>query len=113
MNLPGADRAFVDPGKLRDYLLSFAHKAGQSKAGAFAAAGYSALNWQRLADQLRMLASSGAARPAGDVGYGPKYLVDGILRTPAGKSLRVRTVWIVRHGEDFPRLVTAYPGRRL
>jgi len=35
--------------------------------------------------------------------------VDGMLRSPAGQGFGIRTIWIVHFGEDFPRLVTAYP----
>jgi hypothetical protein len=42
--------------------------------------------------------------------FGQKYEVDGILRGPSGREARVTTIWIVKNGEDFPRLVTVYPG---
>jgi hypothetical protein len=38
-----------------------------------------------------------------------KYIVDGALITPSGKSPPVRTVWIVDKGSENPRLVTSYP----
>jgi hypothetical protein len=41
--------------------------------------------------------------------HGKKYIVDGTMETPTGKSPRVRTIWIVDGGETVPRLVTAYP----
>ena len=56
MQLPGAERAFINPPKLLDYLLSPEHPVGRTKARFFAA------------------------------------------------------LWIVLNEEDFPRLVTAYPG---
>jgi hypothetical protein len=34
------------------------------------------------------------------------------LTTPAGSLRRIRTVWIVRFGEDVARFVTAYPEQR-
>jgi hypothetical protein len=111
MILPGADRAFVDPRKVRKYLLSLDHPEGRDKARVFAGAGYSAGTWQLLARQLRWLARFGLARPGAESRFGWKYEVDGILQGPSGDSLSVRTIWIVRHGQDFPRLVTAYPGR--
>jgi hypothetical protein len=42
MKLPGADRAVIAPGKLRDYLLNPDHKRGGSKAQLLIALGYSA-----------------------------------------------------------------------
>jgi hypothetical protein len=41
--------------------------------------------------------------------HGVKYIVDGRIETPVGRSPWVRTVWIVDHGQTAPRLVTAYP----
>lgn len=42
--------------------------------------------------------------------FGQKYGVNGILRGPSGREAAVTTIWIVKNGEDFPRLVTVYPG---
>jgi len=36
-------------------------------------------------------------------------LVEGEIETPAGRSVVIRTVWIVDHGQSSPRLVMAYP----
>jgi hypothetical protein len=41
--------------------------------------------------------------------HGQKYIVDGMVLTPMGQDVIVRTVWIVDKGENRPRLVTAYP----
>jgi len=40
VKLPNADQAFIDPAKLRDYLLSPTHPVGRFKAPFFAAMGY-------------------------------------------------------------------------
>ena len=44
--------------------------------------------------------------------YGNLYRMVITLTTPAGSSRRIRTVWIVRFGEDVARFVTAYPEQR-
>ena len=41
--------------------------------------------------------------------HGRKYIVEGRIETPGGRTPLVRTVWIVDQGFDTPRLVTAYP----
>jgi len=41
--------------------------------------------------------------------HGVKYVVDGVLPTPTGTRIMLRTVWIVETGHDSPRFVTAYP----
>jgi hypothetical protein len=39
--------------------------------------------------------------------YGQRYTVDFTLQGPNGSSL-VRSCWIVRAGEEIPRLVSCY-----
>ena len=41
--------------------------------------------------------------------HGHKYILDGRIEAPGGKTAQVRTVWIVDRGLARPRLVTAYP----
>ncbi|HET7463069.1 MAG TPA: DUF4926 domain-containing protein [Longimicrobium sp.] len=45
MKLPNAERAFVDPVKVRDYLLNPYHPVGCSKAYFFAALGFARRRW--------------------------------------------------------------------
>jgi hypothetical protein len=59
---------------------------------------------------ISQIARSGTAVERQTSAFGRKYEVDGILRGPAGREARVTTVWIVKNGEDFPRLVTIFPG---
>lgn len=109
-SLPGAGEASIAPEKIRDYLLSVTHTTGRSKAAFFHRLGYFRDQWQRLEADILELARSGAAIERESTPYGRKYEVSGILRGPSGRKSVVRTVWIVGHGEDSPRLVTAYPG---
>lgn len=46
MSLPNADRAIVDPAKVRDYLLSASHPVGRFKAAFFLSLGYSEDRWE-------------------------------------------------------------------
>jgi hypothetical protein len=109
MTLPSADRAVVDDVKVRDYLLSPAHPVGRFKARFFVSLGYTAEEWWRLRDDILALATSGQVALEADSPYGRKFEVDGILGAPSGRSAMVKTVWIIRAGEDFPRLVTVFP----
>lgn len=110
MSLPGADRAVVDDAKVRDYLLSLAHPVGRFKARFFVSLGYTAEEWWRLRDDILSLARSGQVALQSDGPYGRKFEVDGILGAlPSGRSAMVKTVWIIRAGENFPRLVTVFP----
>ena len=110
MTLPGAERAEVEPDKVREYLLSASHPVGRFKAAFFVALGYSAERWEQLRDDLLAVArTSDAAAPGGPSPFGVKYEVRATLAAPAGRNADVLTVWIVLDGEDIPRFVTAFP----
>ena len=111
MKLPGVDRAVVNAEKIRDYLLSDAHPIGRFKAVFFAGLGYSLGDWRVLAADLRDHAVGYEASATESNEYGQKYEIQGTMAGPAGKAVVV-AVWIVLHGEDFPRFVTAFPGAR-
>jgi len=112
MKLPGADRSVVDSQKIREYLLSDTHPVGRFKAFFFKSLGYSAQNWQTLDQDLRRHAREHEAT-LGDVNpFGQKYEILGKLTGPAGNSAEVTAVWIILRGENFPRLVTAFPGNK-
>ncbi|MDQ3460422.1 MAG: hypothetical protein M3498_14160 [Deinococcota bacterium] len=109
MKLPGAEHAYIPPAKLENYLLSLIHPLGKSKAKLLRAAGFDSKSANVLARHLLTIASSEEVQESVLTPYGMKYLVDGSIRTPLGKSLLLRTVWIVERGETKPRFVTAYP----
>jgi hypothetical protein len=112
MQLPNCNEAHVPREKITAYLLLPGHEDASGKAAFFRACGFRLEEWGTLAGRLRNHAamhsvSTGPRRDA----YGNVYTVDGPLRTPTGEEtdLPVRSVWIIEHGKDFPRLVTAYP----
>ena len=107
--LPGFREARIDRSKLSDYLLSDVHPVGRSKELFFRLLGYSPRDPGRLEQDLRALIAWSDAVLVSTSEYGTKYLVSGSLDAPAGRSPRIRTVWIVRTGEHRPRFVTAYP----
>jgi hypothetical protein len=109
MSLPNADHAVVDPAKIRDYALAAAHPVGRFKAQFFVSLGYAADQWERLRDDVLAIARSGSIVGETVIRYGRKFEVDGILTAPSGRSASVRTVWIIRTEENFPRLVTVFP----
>lgn len=109
MSLPNADRALVDPAKIRDYLLAAAHPVGRFKARFFVSLGYAEEQWERLRDDILALGRSGDVSSETASAYGRKFEVDGILIGPSGRSATVRSVWIIRAEEDIPRLITVFP----
>jgi len=108
MKLPNADRAFVDVVKLRDYSLNTEHKEGKHKARVFAdALGLESDDAAWLRQKLLNIAKSEDCQMGRETDYGQRSVIDFEL-TREGKTARVRSAWIIRKGEDFPRLVTCY-----
>ena len=108
MNMPNAERAIVEIEKLRYYCLNPEHPRGRHKARVFAAAlGLTAGNAEELRDALLTAARIFDATPTTRDVYGQRYVLDFPLGTPAGRAL-IRSTWIVRTGENFPRLTTCY-----
>lgn len=107
--LPNAHRAFVDPRKVRDYLLSLEHREGRYKAAFFFNLGYSRRRWARLHSDLIELGQRADAMTGERTPYGQKYITIGLLTGASGRQAEVSAVWIVKRDEDFPRLVTVMP----
>lgn len=108
MLLPNAEHAEIDLRKLRDYCLSFEHPRGRHKAQVFASAlGLTAAN----AEVLRVALLDAARREESIPGirdeYGDRFVVDFMMEGPTGRA-RVRSTWMIRQGETFPRLTTCY-----
>ena len=109
MKIPNANSAVVDREKISEYLLNREHADNGGKADFFIALGFSLNEWEMLAESLRRLATISEVSQSMESPHGKKYIVDGQIETPAGKTPAVRTVWIVDTGESIARLVTAYP----
>jgi hypothetical protein len=109
VNLPNSQDAVIPLPKLQDYLLDPEHPQGGGKAVFFLAMGFHPDRWQFLADALRDLIRQTPITQTVAGRHGTKYIVEGNLMTPAGRPVRVRTVWIIEPGESNPRFVTAYP----
>ena len=104
MLLPNADRAEIDPTKLRDYLLSPTHPVGRFKARFFNALGYIAAEWQTLEADLRIQHLSQPARAGANVTYGQSYTIRAILMGPNGQAAVVVSVWFIGAASDVPGL---------
>jgi hypothetical protein len=108
--LPAAERAHIDPAKVRDYLLSDVHPVGRFKAAVFHALGYRAEEWERLRDDLLALVRSADAIPGQASVFGQKYEVSGTLHGPNGREAKFVCVWLAPANEEAPRFITAFPG---
>jgi hypothetical protein len=108
MNLPNGDQAVVEIAKLRDYCLNPDHPRGRHKARVFAAAlGLTADHAEDLRDALLEAARTAQATATDQDEFGQRFVVDFTMKGPAGDGL-VRSSWIVRSSEDFPRLTSCY-----
>jgi len=108
MKLPHADRAIVEIEKLRDYCLSANHPRGRHKARVFATAlEITADDAEELRQTILSALLTEEAMPTERDEYGQRYVVDSIM-TRQGRQARVRTSWIIRRGEDYPRLTSCY-----
>ncbi|MBA3642010.1 MAG: hypothetical protein H0W53_22675 [Acidobacteria bacterium] len=108
MRLPNAERADLGD-KLEQYVLNPNHRHGRHKARVFESVlGITLVNREILANAILTAArNSDEAEARGDNGHGELYVLRFPLQAAAGAAT-ILTAWIVRHGEDFPRLTTCY-----
>ena len=107
MRLPKGDRAIVDIRKLQDYCLNSQHPRGRNKARVFAAVGIRSADAEDLRTALSVAARDGEAVRGVDNPYGQRYIVDfDFVRQD--RTVTIRSTWIVRNGEDLPRLTSCY-----
>src|ERR1700693_488127 len=106
--LPHNDRAIVDIRKIEDYCLSPAHLHGRHKARVFRAAlGIDQKNASWLRQTLLEAVRNCEAVEIATDRFGSRWRVD-VSVTRQGKRAMVRTLWIIRPGENAPRFVTCW-----
>ena len=107
-NLPNAQNAVIEITKLRDYCLSTDHPRGRHKARVFhEALGLSVGDAEWLLQKLREGVQNYPAEKQETDGFGSRWRVD-LSLTRQEKSVVVRTGWIIKTGEQFPRLTTCW-----
>jgi hypothetical protein len=112
MKLPNLEAAVVSEEKIKGYLLSATHRDGRHKAAFFVGYSYSVDDWQKLALALRRHAEENEVAKVEDSPFGKRYVIEGTIHAPDGRSSMIRAVWFVESGEDLPRLISAYPRKR-
>jgi hypothetical protein len=108
MRLPHAGSAILDIRKLAQYCLDSMHARGRHKARGFREAlGLVAVDadWLRRA-LLDSVLMADAVELDRDM-YGRRWRVD-VAVSRHGRQSVVRTLWIVRTGEQVPRFVTCW-----
>jgi len=107
MRLPNGERAIVDIQKLTAYCLNLQHTRGRHKARVFASLGITEVDAEALRGALIEAARNGDALPGLPTPYGRRYTIDFEFQW-GGRKVSIRSAWIVRDGEDLPRLTTCY-----
>jgi hypothetical protein len=108
VKLPNGERAVVDIEKLRDYCLSPEHRRGYHKARVFKASlGMTQEHAEDLRKALLAAAINNDASPEERDEYGRRFVIDFMATGPSGQAM-VRSSWIIRREEDFPRLTSCY-----
>lgn len=108
MKLPNGERAIIDPRKLMDYCLNPEHEDGKHKAILFdEMVGITRENADLLLDALQYAAAHDDGVPGNHDKYGQRYVIDFQFAGPGGTA-NIRSAWIIRTGEDVPRLVSCY-----
>ena len=107
-HLPNHENAIVDVRKLSDYCLNPRHPRGRHKARVFRdSLGLSERDALWLRDALiEGLKAADAELQANDR-FGTRWRVDIAVRRHGAEAV-VRTIWIIRTGEQQPRLVTCW-----
>lgn len=103
MKLPDKEKAYIPLLKIKDYLLSETHPIGKSKAKFFRSLGFNEVNADLLKQGLLTIARTEEVKEAVSSVHGVKYVIDGLLQTPAGEAVKVRTIWIIDKGHTSPR----------
>src|SRR5947207_2594973 len=88
-------------------LLPQQHPRGRNKARVFASVGIREADAEELRTAFLAAASSAEAEIGVANVYGQRYIVDFDL-VRQGRVVKIRSTWIVRIGDDLPRLTSCY-----
>ena len=106
--LPNAENAIIEVTKLRDYCLSPQHPRGRHKARRFQdLLGLTTSDADWLKQKLLAGVAIEPAEKQETDSFGSRWRVD-IPLTRQGKAVVVRTGWIIRTGDQNPRLITCW-----
>ena len=108
MRLPNRKNAIIQKEKLVDYLLSLTDEDGRSKAEYFRKIGFNESNLKDFERALLAIAANNEVKTIEKYDFGVKYIAEGLMDSPSGERVKIRTVWSIDRGKNAPRLVTAY-----
>jgi hypothetical protein len=106
--LPNSERAILDIRKIEDYCLNPEHPRGRHKARRFRELlGVTRSDASWLRDTLLAAAREREAIELATDAYGSRWRVD-MPVARHGRTVVVRTAWIIRTGQDAPRFLTCW-----
>jgi hypothetical protein len=106
--LPNAKRAVAPLEKLAEYSLNSEHPTGRHKDYVFRSRlGLTVEHADTLRELVLEAALTHEAVSESSSQYGSRYVVDFEVTTERGTAV-VRSTWIIRQNEDFPRLTSCY-----
>lgn len=113
MKLPYKNRAYIQPEKIKDYLLSRIHEKGKHKARVFQRIGFNYSNMGLFERALLKIAQIGDVSEIENAErngkyFGKKYVIKGTLKGPIG-YLKIKSVWKILENKRKPSLVTVTP----
>ena len=109
--LPYPEQTIVHIEKLAAYCLNPEHPSGKHKARVFKAVlNLGIEDAETLRTTLLDVVHREIAIPTKRNAYGQKYVID-FEMSHSGRTSEIRSVWIVRDDENFPRFVTCYVHR--
>ena len=108
MKLPNYQRAIIDDRKFIEYCLNPNHHYGKHKAVVFQSAlGINLSNFKILKTAVRRATAIEEAVFMGKFPHGDYYRVDFDMNR-IGKTVAVRSNWVVKDGENFARLTSVF-----
>jgi len=106
--LPNANKVIVDIKKLEGYCLNTSHPRGKHKAKVFKSVLELTTNDAKLlSTKLKEVVSEVDSSFLSEDDFGIRYFVDFNMEVNKKKAT-IRSVWIIKSDEDFPRFVTCY-----
>jgi hypothetical protein len=101
--------SIIQKEKLTEYLLI--RRSFDDKSIFLGKAGYSLYNWKQFENDIREQVLTQEANLIRNHPYGKIYEIRCELTGPNNRTLRVKTVWIIKHNETIPRFVTLLPDK--
>ena len=92
MKIPNIQQTVVPRAKVVDYLLSDTHISGRHKAAFFRSHGCDTERWSDLAERLQRHALDNEIAREEPSPFGKRFVVEGIMEMPDGRTPSVRTV---------------------